>query len=240
MAFFRKHFRWGLSVLAILHHFTTPEMRALLKHCRKLIREYCNAAYEGEGYCASIITFEMFEYGFVFAYNYDDEEWVLEVVTFPDWGSPHCKRKPPRDNANIERAIETLDNLRRPRMAWLIEDVREMLYETRALGPTLNKFWEDIGSGGNIRSVMKMLRKILLPQALRARSSPIIELFTRLAEQQSHDYSDLVQLVRARVNDAVGFLEPLWTFPFRRATRVTFEGLWDVSLFGALPEQASG
>jgi hypothetical protein len=231
----RKTFRWGPSVIAILHHFSTPEVRALLRQCRLLIRRFCNPAYEGEGYQASIMAFEMFEYGFTLAYDYDDELWVLEVRAFPDWGSPQCRRRPPA-GAGHQRTVETLlELLRGPDLSALIHSCTEMLYETRAIGALLTKFWSDMSARGKLQSVIEMLRKTQIPHAPYERSHHVIQFFRSLAHQ-SHEYRDLVQLVRAKVSDAVWFLGSVWTWP----RSVTLEELWDVGLFGALPEEANG
>ena len=240
MAYVRKRFRWGLSVIAILHHFSTPEIRALLKHCRKLIRDYCNAALEGEGYGASIIPFEMFEYGWVFAYNHEKDEWVLEVVTFPDWDSPDCGRRRPPDDGALQRTIDNLKALGRPQIAWLIEDFKSLLYETRALGPIFTKFWEDIGTGGNLHTVMEMLRKSRIPHWMQMSDDKTLPSVNEFAEQPSHDHRHRVQLVLAKVNDPLGFLRPLWTFASQRRAHAASDGLWDPALFGALPGQGSG
>jgi hypothetical protein len=231
----RKTFRWGLSVIAILHHFSTPELRALLKHCRQLIRRFCNPAFEGEGYQASIIPFEMFEYGFTLAYDYDEEQWVLDVRAFPDWGSPHCRRRPPSGEGHQRTVEELLETLRKPDLSALIHSWKAMLYETRALGSLLTKFWSDISTRGDVHSVIQMLREIQIPHAPHERSHHVIQFFRGLAHQ-SHEYRDLVQLVRAKVSDAVWFMGSIWTLP----RNVTLEELWDVGLFGALPEEANG
>jgi hypothetical protein len=240
MAYVKKRYRWGLSVIAILHHFSTPEIRALLKHCRKLIRDYCNVALEGEGYGASIIPFEMFDYGWVFAYDHDGEEWVLDVVTFPDWGAPHCRRRRPREEGAVQRAIENLKALGRPQIEWWIEDVKSLLYETRALGPLFTEFWDDISTGGSLHTVMQMFQKVRIPHRSKQGDEKTLPLLNEMAEQPSSYHIHPVQLVHAKVNDALGFLRPVWTFGAHRHARATGEGLWDASLFGALPEQGSG
>lgn len=236
MRYVRKTFRWGLSVLQILHHFSTPELKALLKYCRRLIRDYCNAAYEGEGYCASIITFEMFEYGFVLAYDYDEEEWILNVVMMPDFDDPHCRRKRPRDDISHERISQILKDLEGHDWSWLTDNLW-MLY--RSVVPLLMLFIADTKSGIAFDRVFEMLRKTHALQLHEQRASHVISLFRNLDGEQSHDCRGLVPLSRARVSDAVSFLGPLW-FQWTRLDRVSFDGLWDVSLFGALPEQANG
>jgi hypothetical protein len=236
MPYIRKRFRWGASVLGILHHFSTPEVKALGGNCRKLIRDYCTAALQGEGYGASIIPFEMFEYGFVCSYCHTAEEWILEVVTFPDFGSPQCRRKPPREDGGHPRVSQNPVTRRRPGAARLIANL-SMLYKKLALGPTFTKFWADTSTRISLQRVIEMLHKIRLPQSPPPRAAHIIELFKNLAEQQSHERVDVIELVRAKVNSAVWFLGPLWTYRFRRLRRARLDGLWDVRLFGALPEQ---
>lgn len=233
MADVAKHFRWGASVLAILHHFSTPEVRALFRYCRKLIKDFCNPAYEGEGYRASVIPFEMYEYGFVLAYDYDLEEWVLDVVAFPHWGSPHCRRRPPSEGAS-QRVIAVLDAARRPTLAQLADDLTLMVNALHALVPILRSL---VSAAPSLRGVAEMLHKTPRSQSAPPRTSPIIEMFTQLAEQPSHHCVEVVQLVRARLSSAVSFLDPLWTLP--PPSRARFER-WDASWFGALPEQASG
>jgi hypothetical protein len=114
--------------------------------------------------------------------------------------------------------------------------VKSIFVEARVLGPVFAKFWEDKRTGVSLATVVKMLRKIRIPQATEARAHAPSHMFSDFAEQQSHDYNDLVQLVLAKVNDAVGFLRPLWTFPSRYAPREIRNELWDASLFGPLPE----
>src|SRR5262245_4770746 len=115
MPYFRRRFRWGESVLAILNHFSTPEVKALHRHCRDLIRNFCDADLEGEGYAPAIIVFEMFEYGFVFTYDGEAEEWVLQVEMHPNFASPDCRRRRPRGGKGHQRTVEDGDPRRRPK-----------------------------------------------------------------------------------------------------------------------------
>jgi len=235
-----KRFRWGASVLAILHHFSTPEVRVIKKTCKKLIEDFTNPELEGEGYRCAIIPVEICEYGFVLAYNFEAEEWVLEVFTFPDWDSPESKRKRPSDpDGGDKRVAETNMNGRRRRdWAWLTDKLEE-LYKTHAtsgFGPMLTAFRRDTCSMRGLQTFAALLRGNRIPQQAREHVASVIQNFRLLAEQQSQGCKDVVQLVRGKVNEALWFLRPLSSFQMPRLQHVNCDVLWDATLFGALPE----
>lgn len=230
-------FRWGPSVQAILFHFLTREIGELRRHCKKLIDDF-RSDESGEGYRCTIITFEMFEYGFVLAYSYTTETWILEAVYFPNFGAPDCRRKPPRRRGN-PRVIEKIETKRRPSSAWLGDNLN-VLYKITAdqIGRKLTLFWADastILSSHNILGSLQQTRMRYIPQY---EVLLVIERFTVFAEQQSRGCDNVVQLVRAKVNEAVSFLGPLSSFALPDLRRVKQE-LWDTELFGALPEHAT-
>jgi hypothetical protein len=79
----RKHLRYGQSFEAIMAEFSTAQIVKILKHCRKLIKQW-----EMDGGCRLMrMAFSKFDYDFLLELNLDDE-CVLSVVGLPDPGSP--------------------------------------------------------------------------------------------------------------------------------------------------------
>jgi len=231
-----KHMSWGKKLEKILHHFSRDEIKELEKEGRRLIRDFLNPELEGEGYRCTIIPFEMFEYGFVLTYDFDEQLWMLEVGVMPDFDSPSCTRKrPPKNpgrNRQGSRRKGSKLGRRRPDLAWF-RKVAPVLYNITAL---LAAFWADQHSLFNISELARFIRGIRPLDVRDERISACIRMCNELAEQQSQGCRNLVQLMRSRVNEAFAFLGPLSSFaPF-----ISGDRLWDETLFGALPEPASG
>lgn len=223
-----KRFRWGSSFEAILHHFSTPEIKALQKFCRKRIREFTNPELEGEGYHCSVITFEMFEYGFSLIYDFDEEIWNLEVITHPDFDSPDCGRKRPQPNGRggtggSRRAV----GLER-------SNLHMMMKAARVVAQDVQSFLRDTRTGFvRIAAVRAKYRGDVTAASRVAAYKPLLNQF---AEQGSHGCKNVVLLVQAKVNAALSFLGPLWAFEDFAPT----ETLWDPALFGRRLEPVSG
>jgi len=235
MADVTKRFRWGVSVENILDHFTTPEINALRRHCRKLIRDFCNLDLEGEGYRCTRIPFEMFHYGFVLAYDEEGEHWALEVLIAPDFGDPDCPRKRPRrrKDGGARRKLANDAWSRRPR-AWL-ERRSEILNDMLARAAHLvNAFCTSESCMRALVEPDASFRSVRVREY--ERTARYIRLFNAFAEEQSQGCRNLVQLVRLKVNEALSFIGPLSSYPHYglRANE-----LWDSSLFGEA-EPASG
>lgn len=223
-----KRFRWGKSFEAILHHFSTPEIRALEKGCRKKIRDFTNPELEGEGYRCTVIPFEMFEYGFSLVYDFEEEIWKLEVITQPDFGSPGCGRKRPQPNGRggtggSRRAVGFERRWVQMLTSYAItvaQDVRVFLADTRTgfvrFAQVRAKYRSDATTSSHVAACIRLLNIF--------------------AEQGSHGCKDAVLLVRAKVSAALSYLGPLWMFEDHAPT----ETLWDPALFGRRLEPASG
>lgn len=236
MADVTKRFRWGPRFEKMLDHFSTPEINALRRHCRKLIRDYRNLDLEGEGYHCTRIAFEMFHYGFVLDYDYDDEEWVLDVVFKPNFSDPECPRKPPRRrrDGGARRDLSFVNYLRRPRAA--LEDTFDVLYNTlNEIGQTLTAFYADTRGRCDFAGIDRLLRSINRPRKGGAVAA-YIRLFNAFAEEQSQGCKDLVQLLRLSVNEAFAYIGPVSSYSH---TARSGRELWDPSLFG-VAEPAGG
>lgn len=222
-----KRFRWGSSVEAILHHFSTPEIRVLEKHCRKRIRDFTNPELEGEGYRCTVIPFEMFEYGFSLVYDFDEEIWKLEVITQPDFDAPDCNRRRPQPNGRggtggSRRAVgyERRVVLMLRELAFLAHYVREYLEDTRT----------------SFVRVEEARRKRISAEISTSHVTACIQMLNAFAEQGSHGCTNVVLLVRSKVSAVLSYLGPLFVF----ADGTPTETLWDPSLFGRRLEPASG
>jgi hypothetical protein len=232
-----RRFNWGVSVQAILDHFLTRELKELRRHCKKLIDDF-RLAENGEGYRCTIISFEMFEYGFLLSYNHLREEWVLEVVYFPNFGSPECKRKLPR--AGGKRRGGGKSGSSRRTMAWLRNKI-EVLYKITAgqIGRNLTLFLADTATTFSLYNIVSAAQRTHIPYIERYEVSLVIERFRLFAEQQSRGCDDVVQLVRAKVDEAVSFLGPLSSFALP-SFRPAKQELWPAELFGPLEHATSG
>lgn len=223
-----KRFGWGVSVEAILHHFATPEIRALEKHCRKLIRDFTNPELEGEGYRCTVIPFEMFEYGFSLTYDFEGETWKLEVIMQPDFDSPDCGRKRPAPGGRGgtgggRRAVGY------ERRSW------RMLHQMMTgIARELQMFLQDTRTG----FARRVEASTKYTQAMEASThvTSCIQLLNAFAQQGSHGCKNVVLLVRSKVNTALVYLGPLWSY----ADYAPSETLWDPGLFGRQIEPASG
>lgn len=129
----------------------------------------------------------------------------------------------PGGGAN-QRVIETLD-MPRQTVAQVVDDLK-------ALVPILRNL---VSAAPSLRGVAEMLHKTPRSQSALPRTSPIIEMFTQIAEQPSRHCVEVVQLARVRLSSAVSFQGPSWTLPL--SSHLRFE-LRDASRFGALPEPA--
>ncbi|MBC7767746.1 MAG: hypothetical protein H7124_03085 [Phycisphaerales bacterium] len=226
MADVTKRFRWGSSVEEILDQFTTPEINTLRRHCRKLIRDFCDLEIAGEGYRCAIIPFEMFHYGFVLAYASESDEWVLDVFSTPALGDPGCPRKRPRKRKDGGARREIAKLLRR----------HKVLYKTlNSLRLKLTATWVENTVMRGFARLKSLLRRVMRLRE-HGRASPYILLFNAFAEQQSQGCKNVVQLVRLKVNEALSYIGPVSSYVVsgRRA-----DNLWDTSLFG-VAEPASG
>ncbi|MCL4714878.1 MAG: hypothetical protein KJZ75_08210 [Hyphomonadaceae bacterium] len=230
MADVTKRFRWGPSFENILDHFTTPEIEALRRKCRKLIRDFCDLELEGEGYRCAVIPFEMFHYGFVLAYSFVEEEWALEVLAAPDFGAPDCLRKRPRRRKDGGARREALIAAWRDVCAWRSAGLTVLYNFVRRIGPALTAFRADEGT---MRAFAAPTHEI--PSPIGDSVAASIRFFNAFAEQQSQGCRNLVQLLRSTASEAVWFLGPLSSF----AGRGPAEELWDASLFGGA-EQTGG
>lgn len=233
-----KRFRWGDSMLAIEHHFSTPEIKAINKACRKLIEDFVDP--DAEGYRCTIMPLPLFEYGLVLAYSFEEELWVLEVAELPDWGSPDCKRKPPkgpRGRRGSKRQVHgEAANWRNSGLASLTDKLG-VLYKTLTTlvaGPTITAFWRDTSTMRGLRSFIAQISRYPIPLRAHERVVHVIEEFRHLADLQSRGCKNVVQLVRGRVNEVLWFLRPLSTYQGSRLQHARRDGLWDAALFGAL------
>ena len=233
MADVTRRFRWGASVENILDHFTTPEIEALRRKCRKLIRDFCDLELEGEGYRCTLIPFEMFYYGFVLAYSFAEEEWALEVLTMPDLGAPDCPRKRPRKRKDGGARRDATIAAWRGVKAWLSTSLTVLYNFAGCLGPALTAFRADEGTMRVFAQLAPPLHEI--PSSIGDPVAASIRFFNAFAEQQSQDCRNLVQLLRSTVSEAAWFLGPLSSFTGRGSA----EELWDASLFG-VAEQTGG
>jgi len=230
-----KRMSWGKKLEKILHHFSPDEMKAIAKEGRRLIRDFLNPELEGEGYRCTLIPFEMFEYGFVLSYDFDEELWMLEVGSEPNFDSPDCTRKRPPKNPGKNRKGSRREGgahggRRRPDLAWFAE-AETFLYNITAL---LTAFWANQRLLLIFSDLTRFVRAIEPLHVRDERVWAYIRMCNAIAEQQSQGCRNLVQLMRSKVNEAFSFLGPLSSFsPFIRGER-----LWDVTLFGALSEPA--
>lgn len=87
-----KRFRWGDSVNNNLHLFATGELNAARRRSKKLIKDFTDPELEGEGYRSATFAFPIFDHVFRLAYQYDAEEWVLDVDLSEDDLDPSTQK----------------------------------------------------------------------------------------------------------------------------------------------------
>lgn len=223
-----KRFRWGITFEAILHHFSTPEIKALQKSCRKKIRDFTNPELEGEGYRCTVIPFEMFEYGFSLVYDFSAETWRLEVITQPDFESPDCGRRRPQPNGRGGTGGS------RRAVGFERESLRLLAATVIAVAQDVRAFCEDTRAG--FVQTLQVRAKYRSDAIASSHVVACILLLNLLAEQGSHGCKDVVLLVRAKVSAALSYLGPLWMLE----DDAPAETLWDPALFGRRLEPASG
>lgn len=193
-----RWFRWGVSALAVEDHFATKEVKHINKECERVTRVYSG----GEGYQASKIPLPLFEYGFVLIYSYEEELWVLELESLPDFDSPDCRRRPPRARRCARpRADERslMDDPEGGPLAWILQ----ILYETPPVGPMLAPFRDDLAIMIEIVSGRAL-------SAARPATAPaeegFIAMFTNLAVQPSHVCGEFVRFVQDGMDCACDLL----------------------------------
>jgi hypothetical protein len=227
----RKWYRWGESALTVLHHFAPKEIKAINKECRRLIRLYSSLIRRGEGYEAGIIQLPAYEYEFVLLYAYGEELWVLELVGLPNFDSPDCvRRRPKGDLYRFERLWDEA-----------VDAIRDWLAATGALlGGALHavgrRFAVFLAETRTMRSLPLTAVWNRALHCFEARQGRFVNLaLTRNSPKTSYGCGQIVQLVRTCPNGALGFLGPLWGFELPR-----WDGRWDASWFGVLPEHING
>jgi len=223
-----KRFGWGPSVEAILHHFSTPEIKALGKYCRKLIEDFTNPELEGEGYRCSVVPFEMFEYGFSLNYNFDEEIWQLHVLVMPDFDDPQCPRKrpPPAGRGGTGGARRAVGY---ERGEW-----RMLSTVIKNTAREFSTFMRDTRTG--FAHYSKLRTKYIDVAMSSSHVTACIQMLNAFAEQGTHGCKDAVLVVRSKVSTALAYLGPLWSY----ADCTPSEKLWDPGLFGRQIEPASG
>jgi hypothetical protein len=226
-----KRFRWGASVEAILEHFTTPQVDDLLAHCRKLIRECTDSEMVSEGYQITRFTFPMWEYVFLLAFSFEKQEWILEVERLPARLSSRARRanRRKKNDGNSARARHNLRSMRR-----MLRKCMKMYASFRSAwagaGRKIGAFLCDgklMSRAGRLINLVRELR----PRRPRAVLAPtaILEMMRRFAE--TPHVSRVSRLVSAPLSDALAFLDEIFSFEPQ-----SFEGPWDISWFGELPE----
>jgi len=228
-----KRFRWGVSINAMLLRFSTPEIRTLEKDSRKLIAHYTRPDFQGDGCNSSIIAFEKFDHAFVLAYNYNTQEWVLDLDSSMDYPPP-TNTKPPRRRrqGGQQRQVQAAASRRRRPPRALLRSLLRIELRKLSRSPfcrALNAFARDVSAMRSVAPEVFWQRAYLLRgDAARERSAAtdLIQMFRILGD------------VQARLDDAVlRRVRPPATLAFIGDTpsyeRQADDGLWDIALFGA-------
>lgn len=134
-----KRFRWGDSVNDNLHLFATGELNAARRKSKKLIKDFTDPELEGEGYRSATFVFDVFTHVFRLAYQYDAEEWVIEVdldeldpmkrggKRGKSTSAAHSPRRrrggPPGGGSNARREARAAAAYRRPSSSHLMASV---------------------------------------------------------------------------------------------------------------------
>lgn len=232
-----KRFRWGDSIEMMLDHLSTPQIKALEKHCRYMIAEMTDPELEGEGYRPTRIIFDMFDYLFLLAFSHDDEEWVLEIDRLPERLPPRARRANRRrkggsdERTKQEAAVARLRRARVTKLYKRVHDDWQRACGQAQLGRKLNAFVAEERRVQRPGALLRFAGRIKIPPLRLSHAShqPVCLDFSQLSPFVTS--IDDLRLVSVPVIDLLGSLSKKFTFPTQ-----TFDGLWDVSWFGELPQ----
>ncbi|MBY0564000.1 MAG: hypothetical protein K2P58_07415 [Hyphomonadaceae bacterium] len=223
MTTMRQWCRWSTRALDARPIFTGLEIKAINREAKRKIKDFFAV---GEGYHTSSIPFVLFACGFILIYAFEEECWILDIVSMPPDGPYDPNRKRRRRQKGYERVIEAIFEGLRQALGDGVGAAGALLYNTaRTIGPRIAVFWRNID--GRQGWADDMERPALTDsEPMPSRSG-----------HASGVYVQVVQLVRARVSTSLTFLGSIWVLQPEHCARGDKQ--WDISLFGPLPEQVS-
>lgn len=138
----REPLKWGESFLALLSELKAPQIKAIERECRRLLRELAAFSQGPKSGWSQRIYFEMFDYGFVLQYDLAEELWVLDVEKLPTGKGRRARRRMTKAFGS-KRSIQALpERVRPPRKKSLKRSLFD-LYKTveqSAFGRALASF----------------------------------------------------------------------------------------------------